>query len=302
MSASSSGGAVAEHSSAFTSSGTAGSFTVTVSSGGVSADASVFVVDPASLHLKINCGPNMPAVEGWDTDDGYVTGGADYTFGSAVDVSGVANAAPAELYRTVRHQDHSYSFPQVPNGEYVVRIHFNDESTNGRAMDYTIEGVKVLDGFSITAEAGGTSKALVKEFGVTVSDGNGLQIVAAKDAGNDAFEAGIEIVGLGVNVAASRAAGVMSRGPALTARPSGTGDIVFGWRASCGSPVSLEIYSSSGRLVHRINVGAVAEGPGGVAWDGRDESGNRLAEGGYIGVVHAGEVSARVTFVIANAR
>jgi hypothetical protein len=147
-----------------------------------------------SLPAAINCGDGTPLVAGWADEDVFRSGGEEYDFTGSVDINGQPNAAPADVYLTCVHYDHSYSFP-VPNGSYTVRLHFYDAvGASGRAMDYTIEGVRVLDDFSITAAAGGGGKALVREFPIEVTDGDGLQIVAEKDQGNDAFEAGIEIL------------------------------------------------------------------------------------------------------------
>lgn len=149
------------------------------------------VFDPNALHLKINCGPAAGDVAGWKSDDEYASGGEDYTFGAAPDAKGVTNAAPRDVYRTCRHENHSYSFGDVPDGAYLVRLHFYDEyGGGGRRMDYTIEGKKVLEGFGPPAGA-----ATVREFRVTVSGGDGLRIAAEKGGGNDVFEGGIEIIG-----------------------------------------------------------------------------------------------------------
>jgi hypothetical protein len=55
-----------------------------------------------------------------------------------------------------------------------------------------MEGVRVLDDFSIVAEVG-AGRALVKSTVVQVADGNGLQIDCDRDGGNDVFVNGIEI-------------------------------------------------------------------------------------------------------------
>jgi len=130
----------------------------------------------------------------WESGAGYVSGGADYSFGGTHDARGVSEPAPNEVYQTVRHQNHSYSFPDISDGSYLVRIHFTDATPGtDRAMDYEIEGELVLDNFNIVSAAGGSSKVIIREFPVTVSDGNGLQIQCRKDQGNDVFEAAIEI-------------------------------------------------------------------------------------------------------------
>ena len=71
---------------------------------------------------------------------------------------------------------HAYDFPFVPDGDYIVRMHFADGyEPDGRAMDWTIEGVPVLEGFSIQQEVE-LFCALVKTFAVTVSDADGIQV------------------------------------------------------------------------------------------------------------------------------
>lgn len=130
-------------------------------------------------------------VAGWDRDDAYVTGGSDWVNQNTIDVAGVADAAPADVYKSVRHlSPHDYDVP-LPDGDYLLRMHFADAYTN-RSMTFTVEGAVVLDAFDISSTAGGINRALVREFAVTVSDGNGLQIEST--SGGDVFEAGIEII------------------------------------------------------------------------------------------------------------
>lgn len=189
-----SGGGSISTSGLFTAGATEGGpFVVTATAGGKSGTAAANVASAPPVHLKINSGG--PAVSGWEAGAAYVSGGEAYDFLKVPPTAGVTDPAPADVYQTVHHSDHTYSFTDVPDGTYTVRLHFVDQAGDGRAMDYTIEGVKVIDNMSISAEAGGINKVLVKEFEVSVADGNGLQIVASKDAGNDVFEAGIEVIG-----------------------------------------------------------------------------------------------------------
>jgi hypothetical protein len=124
--------------STFTSDGTAGTYMVTAASGSVSTDVWVTVVDPSALHIRLDCGTDSP-VAGWESGNNYVSGGSDFTFGGSPDTTGVANAAPPEVYRTCRHQDPSYNITAVPNSTYLLRIHFYDEA-GGRSMKVVIEG------------------------------------------------------------------------------------------------------------------------------------------------------------------
>jgi hypothetical protein len=102
---------------------------------------------------------------------------------------------PLTVYKPCRHNSpHTYSIPGAPNGEYVVRIHWIDQVTSAglRQIDYDIEGVRVQENWDVYAEAGGQFVAIDKEFNVTVSDGDGMQIVVSAASG-DAFESAIEI-------------------------------------------------------------------------------------------------------------
>ncbi|HUU00985.1 MAG TPA: malectin domain-containing carbohydrate-binding protein [Myxococcota bacterium] len=178
-----------QHTSTFTSDGNSGTFVVTAESGGIQGTATIEVVSTA-LPIRINCGSNDHDVAGWLRDDAFVSGGSDYTNPDSVDTTGVVNAAPAEVYKSVRHESpHSYDI-DVPDGVYLLRLHFADKFTN-RSMNYFAEGSQILTDFDISSEAGGSNRALVKDFQVTVADGNGLQIEAQSDA--DVFEAGIEV-------------------------------------------------------------------------------------------------------------
>jgi hypothetical protein len=145
---------------------------------------------PVSLPIRINCGSNDFDVSGWVRDDGFVTGGNDYVNPDDVDTAGVANAAPPSVYKTVRHlSPHSYDI-RVPDGDYTLRLHFADRYTD-RSMDYFVEGVQILDNFDPSSAAGGINKAVVRDFDITISDGDGMQIEAL--SAGDVFEAGIEV-------------------------------------------------------------------------------------------------------------
>ncbi len=184
----------------FTSDGTEDAFTVTASSGAVQGNATVTVSAAPGLHLKINCGSNAYDVTGWERDDAYVSGGEDWTNDNIVDTAGVQNAAPPGVYRSVRHRVTatssypSFSFPALGNRDYVVRLHFADKYTGPRHINIDIEGTRVLTDYDIASDAGGTDRAAVKWFAVTVSDGDGMQIDVLSATGEDSFICGIEII------------------------------------------------------------------------------------------------------------
>jgi len=178
-----------EHSSVFTSDGNEGLFTINAASGGVTGSAQI-QVSSLTLPLRINCGNNNYDVADWIRDDSFVSGGEDWVNPGTVDVTGEENAAPHDVYKSVRHSSpHSYSI-SAPDGTYLLRLHFADAYTD-RSMDYFAEGEQILSDFDIASEAGGINRALVKDFRVEVTGGDGLQIEALSDG--DVFEAGIEL-------------------------------------------------------------------------------------------------------------
>jgi hypothetical protein len=215
MSPSSSGGAQSQHTSSFTSDGTPGTFTVSASSGGVQADATLNVVSESQIHLKINCGDNAFTPPGWEDDEPYLQGGTDFVFAENFDTTGVSNAAPEDVYITCRHRirnvesSYGYDFASLPDGDYTVRLHFGD-AYGPRAIDVWIEGQERISDLDIVSESGGIYLALVKELPVTVADGNGLQIELTDDRATpaDFFVNGIEIISVADNQAPVVDAGV----------------------------------------------------------------------------------------------
>ena len=181
------------HSVLFSSNGSEGSFQVVAEAGPVQGTAGVQVSTVQADHIRINCGSNSFDVPDWDRDDDFVSGGQDWDNPDAdlIDVSQTQNAAPVDVYKSVRHSSpHSYSIP-VPDGTYTLRLHFCDKYAD-RSMNYVAEGQTILTDFDITTEAGGQNIGLTKEFEVQVGGGDGLQLECTSDG--DVFESGIEVI------------------------------------------------------------------------------------------------------------
>lgn len=149
----------------------------------------------ASIHIKVNAGGE--AASGWQAQNDYATAGADFSTSSTIDLSGAGEPAPEEVYQTCRHQEPAFTFADLTNGYYTVRLHFaepGNPDVGARQMDIIIEGSPVLTGFDVLAEAGATRKAIVKEFDVEIADGNGLTIKLENGSGNDSYICGIEVI------------------------------------------------------------------------------------------------------------
>jgi hypothetical protein len=198
--------------------------------------------------LRVNAGgPQIGRPDSggyWESDGAYARGGASFPFDTRHDLSKAEHPAPQQVYHTVRHQDHRYDFADIPDGAYIVRFHFTDGfASDDRAMDYIVEGERVVDNLNIYRTAGATSRAFTIDTYARVSDGNGLQIECRRDRGNDVFEAGIEIL------TAPRVDGtvVVVSAPARQATSSGSVPDDLAWlRDLCGDGALA--YQAEGKI------------------------------------------------------
>jgi hypothetical protein len=107
----------------------------------------------------------------WSADTGYSSGHLAQT-GAAI-----AGTTDDTLYQYIRWSDSAnpvqYRF-DLPNGNYQVRLHFNEIWSTGpgaRLFDVRMEGALVWDDVDIYAQAGGQATALMLSAPVTVADG-----------------------------------------------------------------------------------------------------------------------------------
>ena len=155
--------------------------TVTVSMTAAQSLAAEFNLAPA-FSRKVNCGGTAQAGD-WVADTGYSGGTAKST------TAAMANAtnAPDAVYQTRRYATTlTYSFADVPDGTYTIRLHFAELYSNAagqRRFNVAIEGQTQLTNFDIFQEAGGKNRAVVKTFeNVAVSGGLQIQGVASADS------------------------------------------------------------------------------------------------------------------------
>ena len=155
-------------------------------------------IEPRAMDVKINCGgPAIAGATPWLADTGFVGGGVWTTAATVLN----ATSAPMAVYRSERSSAPlRYSLSSIPDGTYEVILHFSEMSPAGargkRVSNVFIEGVQVLTNLDVYAAAGGSLRALVRSFAVTVADGNGLQIELTKVAGYPQIN-GIEILSEG---------------------------------------------------------------------------------------------------------
>ena len=139
---------------------------------------------PSCMNVAIDSGGGV--VSSFDADKDF-TGGQTSTHAVSIDVSGVTNPAPTQVYQSIRFGNFGYTIPGFTAGSnHTVRLHFAETfwTTAGqRTFNVSINGTSVLTNFDIVAAAGGAHRATVKEF-VTTADSAGnimIQFVAVKD-------------------------------------------------------------------------------------------------------------------------
>jgi len=107
----------------------------------------------------------------------------------------IANTTDPQLYRTEHYSMDSFSV-KIPNGKYVVKLHFAEtfEDITGpgqRIFSFNVNGQDFKD-FDVWVKAGGGARAYVKAINVNVTDET-LKIVFTPNVQNPEIN-GIEIL------------------------------------------------------------------------------------------------------------
>ena len=152
--------------------------------------------DNRTTDFHIHCGG--PQTGDFQADDFYV-GGQPYS--SHVPVETGALPLPAALFQTGRAGNVQYLFYNRLHKTdlwYDVRLYFAESTfheVGHRRFDVSINGRKVLQDFDIFQEAGGTNKAVMKEFPAINSNRNGTFEIKLEAGSADAPEiCGIELI------------------------------------------------------------------------------------------------------------
>jgi predicted alpha-1,2-mannosidase len=139
-----------------------------------------------AIPVRVVCGSDE-AVGPFEPDPNMMDGQTNH---GDVDIDTSApNSAPAAVYDGERYaKDFTYRFAVPTDGAYTIRLHFAEIFDSGAGMrkeNISINGNRVLSDFDIFASAGGTNKAVVKEFSGIKPDAKGvisIRIQAAPDS------------------------------------------------------------------------------------------------------------------------
>lgn len=187
--------------------------TLTVGGAGQPSIVTASTADPVPMMTPISCGaPVLIAINAggdfiepnWQLDANYIEGAANVAVPSAsVNVSGVTNPAPADVYRSIRYTPTptQYPFfsaviPVTADRSYRVRLHFFDAWSmvpTQRLFHISINGQRVETDFDIIGRAGGQYRALAPEYLVDVGD-DGQIVILFENHVSDAMVSGIEIL------------------------------------------------------------------------------------------------------------
>ena len=123
------------------------------------------------VHIKAGPSASFTDSEGnvWLPEQGFVDG--DTTERPDVQIT---NTKTPVIYQSERYNMSSFSYP-VPNGKYVVKLHFCETyegitQPGERVFSFNVEGKEFKD-FDVWVKAGGFLRAYIETVNVEVTDG-----------------------------------------------------------------------------------------------------------------------------------
>ena len=153
--------------------------------------------------VRINCGGYNRG--NFEKDPGFLESWVGFQTEDA-DLSGVKNPGPADIYRTVRWANSTYTayLSGKPGQKYTIRLHFSEQSKDKkpgmREFDVKANGEYILRDYDVAREAGGTNRAVIAEIKDVKSDENSnivLEFVGGKRRANESRDpqiSGIEVI------------------------------------------------------------------------------------------------------------
>jgi len=229
--------------------------------GGESAQSTVSTTTLGAGHsgpVYIHCGGY--GVDKYMKDLTYNVGGnPNYHWPGVPIVSGVANAAPSNVYNTERWGAMSYKVTDLnPNAFYTVRLHLIEDAgkTAGqRQFNSYLNGGQVLTNFDIYVAAGNVlGKAVVKDFSVLSDETGTINLDMAAGAADQPCISGLEIF-------ANTGTNNLPAAPTnLTATATSTTNINLSWTASTTAGVTYNVYRANDAAFVSSNVTKVASG------------------------------------------
>ena len=171
-----------------------------VSSGGTSGasnEATATPIGGLTAVYQIDCG--SPSTVSPFVADEFYSAGNEFSSTASINTSGVANAAPAAVYQTVRwNSSFNYTIPNLTAGaSYTVRLHFCEltwTAAGQRVFNVAINGNSYLSSFDVFKTTGGQNKALVEQTTATANSSGQIVISFTQGSADNPEIAGIEVL------------------------------------------------------------------------------------------------------------
>jgi len=120
---------------------------------------------PPPPVFAINAGGSAIGTFAADKD---FAGGTTINHANTINLTGVTNPAPMQVYQTARIGNFTYTIPGFAAGSsHTVRLHFAETfwtAAGKRRFNVSINGTQVLTNFDIFAAAGAMNKATIQQF------------------------------------------------------------------------------------------------------------------------------------------
>src|SRR5713101_1639935 len=143
--------------------------------------------------IAINAGG--PAVGAFVADTDFA-GGTTINHANTINLTGVTNPAPMQVYQTARIGNFTYTIPGfAARSSHMVRLHFAETfwtAAGKRRFNVSINGMQVLTNFDIFAAAGAMNKAMIQQFAVNANAG-GQYVIQFTAVTDKSLLSGIEV-------------------------------------------------------------------------------------------------------------
>jgi len=203
--------------------------------------------------FQLNAGGEAAGAFGADQ---YVTGGSSYSVSGAVQTSGVANAAPMEVYQSERFGDHIYTLEGLtPGAMYTVRLHFAEiyhDAPGRREFNVAINDKTVLARYDIFREVGGY-RAVVKDFSAFAND-EGEIVVSLTTVFDNAKLSGLEVLRDVARTPPSLPGRNLGAGRHPLAAGCNANAVVFAESTNDSAALYLSTFNSSGQAMSSVRV------------------------------------------------
>jgi len=162
---------------------------------GESANSSEVSARPGTQTTTIAINAGGPAVGAFVADTGFA-GGTTINHANTINLTGVTNPAPAQVYQTARIGNFSYTIAGFTAGSsHTVRLHFAETfwtAAGKRRFNVSINGAQVLTNFDIFAAAGAMNKAVIQQFTAN-ANAQGVYVIQFTAVTDKSLISGIEV-------------------------------------------------------------------------------------------------------------